>query len=565
LRLAESAPVGPTVERMSARTYLLLTWCLCFVIAVASGYIPQGFSQDTASSNPSNVVRGTVVNDVTQQPIGRALVRSPDSRYATMTDGEGHFEFTLPKGAGSNIPSLMATKPGFLDDQTSTQGADVTIDLTPEALIKGRISVSNAESVRGVNVQLMMRHVQEGSPRWMMANSVMTNSSGEFRFAELQPGTYKVFTHERMDTDPEDTAPGGQAYGYPPVYYPSAAELAGASTIQLAAGQIVETDMTLVRQAYYPVKIPVIGAEATNGVNVTVSPQGQRGPGFSLGYIHGTHFIEGQLPNGKYLVEATSYAADSSANGSVNLVVAGGQAEGPAMAMARNNSITVNVKEEFTVPDQSGSGPRIYVGNNFQRHGPGSNLQVRAESMEEFGMQRGGQLRPLKDANDESLVLENLVPGRYWLRLTANRGYVASATMGGVDLLREPLVVVPGASGTIDVTLRDDVAELHGTLVGVSQAQVESVNWSSTKYVYCIPLPDSSGDFVELAAGSDGKFDYDRITPGVYRVIAFSRPQPDLAYRDPEAMKAYESKGQIVHFAPEQKVTLQLQIVSGSE
>jgi hypothetical protein len=43
------------------------------------------------------------------------------------------------------------------------------------------------------------------------------------------------------------------------------------------------------------------------------------------------------------------------------------------------------------------------------------------------------------------------------------------------------------------------------------------------------------------------------------------RQQEHIPYRDPEAMKAYESKGQIVHFAPGQKVTLQLQVVSGAD
>ena len=39
--------------------------------------------------------------------------------------------------------------------------------------------------------------------------------------------------------------------------------------------------------------------------------------------------------------------------------------------------------------------------------------------------------------------------------------------MGGMDLLREPLVVVPGASTPIDITMRDDNAELEGNLLGV--------------------------------------------------------------------------------------------------
>ena len=44
------------------------------------------------------------------------------------------------------------------------------------------------------------------------------------------------------------------------------------------------------------------------------------------------------------------------------------------------------------------------------------------------------------------MVIENLAPGRYRLRLSTTRGYVASATMNGIDLLHEPLVVAPGST-----------------------------------------------------------------------------------------------------------------------
>jgi hypothetical protein len=113
--------------------------------------------------------------------------------------------------------------------------------------------------------------------------------------------------------------------------------------------------------------------------------------------------------------------------------------------------------------------------------------------------------------------------------------------------------------------MRDDNAELEGTLLGASATAPDSGRSAPQAWVYCIPLPDSSGQFLELAASSDGKFDDQRVAPGVYRVVAFASPQHQFPYRDAEAMKLYETKGQIVHFAPGQKVTLQLQTISGTE
>ena len=66
--------------------------------------------------------------------------------------------------------------------------------------------------------------------------------------------------------------------------------------------------------------------------------------------------IVGQLPNGKYLVEAMLYEPGPAAGGSVNLVVAGAPAEGPNMVISGNSSISVIVKEEFTSNEGPGSG-----------------------------------------------------------------------------------------------------------------------------------------------------------------------------------------------------------------
>ena len=63
-------------------------------------------------------------------------------------------------------------------------------------------------------------------------------------------------------------------------------------------------------------------------------------------------------------------------------------------------------------------------------------------------------------------MIENLAPGRYRLRLYTTRGYVASATMGGIDLLHEPFVVAPGSTTPIEIKMRDDAAEMDGTVTG---------------------------------------------------------------------------------------------------
>ncbi|HJX01189.1 MAG TPA: hypothetical protein VJ453_13545, partial [Terriglobales bacterium] len=110
---------------------------MALVLSIVLCSSVHALAQSAGSEEPQNeVIRGTVINSVTQAPIPRALVYSADNRYAALSDGDGHFEFTLPKQrseavngsvysglraralafAGHQIPlGLMARKPGFLD------------------------------------------------------------------------------------------------------------------------------------------------------------------------------------------------------------------------------------------------------------------------------------------------------------------------------------------------------------------------------------------------------------------------------------------------------------------
>jgi hypothetical protein len=576
-----------------------MSFLFFFILATASAGVGQtqpglqsGFQPGLQSDDQPTSIRGTVVNALTQGPIAHALVTSADERFATFTDGEGRFEFDLPKpannannqgrsgsgaydsftvnGNSSFLPFWVnARKPGFLEDNNrrnraiTKPGTDVTISLLPEALIKGRILLSDSDAALGVSVQLLEQQVQEGMPRWNQRASVQANSSGEFRFAELRPGLYKLVTNESMDNDPAATIPGGQQYGFPPVYYPGSPDFASAGTIHLAAGETSEADIPLIRQPYYPVHIPVANAEQS-GLNISVSLRGHRGPGYSLGYNAAKQRIEGSLPNGQYLVEATTYG-QSSQNGSVNIAVASAPVEGPGMALAPGSSIDVHVTENFTSDSESRPSGTISVnGRSFDLHGPRLYLNVNLENVDDFNRQNGGSLRNPTGPDDNSLVLENVTPGRYWVRFLPNHGYVVSATMGGVDLLREPLTVAPASRIPIEIKMRDDTGEIDGTVMGLATApSADESEGPSTPHAWvaCIPLPESPGQFQQIGVSSDGKFNAGTMVPGTYRLLAFAALQPDLPYRDPEAMRAYDSKGQVVHVSAGEKANVQLQII----
>lgn len=215
----------------------------------------------------------------------------------------------------------------------------------------------------------------------------------------------------------------------------------------------------------------------------------------------------------------------------------------------------------------------------FNPQGPRRHVNVTLEPVDDFGFQGDASQGQASDSQDDSLVLENVQPGRFWVRVYAARGYASSVTSGGVDLLHQPLVVPAGGSiAPIEVTLRDDSAQIEGTIEGANTSRGESTPAtaqvsgqmalpaaSANAHVYCIPLPDSSGSFTDVYVSPDGKFVAPSLPPGVYRLLAFSRPQPDLEYENSEAMRAYDGKGQIVRLGGGQKEHIQLQLIATSE
>jgi hypothetical protein len=275
-----------------------------FLFSSTLPYPHSAPAQDSSGSNPgSSSLHGTVINSVTREAIGRALVSSSDNRFATLTDDQGHFEFQLPRiepssnisigGPGFNSSSLqwMARKPGFLEptySQTSqpqdTVSDDMTIALIPESLIVGRVNLPSSNQADRITVEVYKRQVRDGRPFWAPAASATTRSNGEFRVANLAAGTYKVFTDELLDRDPITFNPIGQLYGYSPIYYPAAGDFASASPVILEAGKTFQIELSPVLRPYYPVKIAMANMGGESPMNVSVALEGHKGPGYSLGY-----------------------------------------------------------------------------------------------------------------------------------------------------------------------------------------------------------------------------------------------------------------------------------------
>ena len=381
----------------------------------------------------------------------------------------------------------------------------------------------------------------------------MTWSDGEFRFSELRAGTYKLVSHEQIDRDPFTFNPGGPFFGYVPVFYPSAPDFSAARPIQLAAGATFQANVTPVRREYYSVKIPVGNEPAGQPISIHVYPLAHPGPGYSLGYNFTEELIEGMLPEGNYTLEADARGQPGS-TGILNFSVAGAPYEGTPLSLIPNTSLTVKVTEEFkSAQGAANQGASKSADGSSNTVAPRNlNVQVTLAPMDEFGSGERGASQQHEGDPENTLVIPNVRPGRYRVRAETGAGFVASILCRGTDLMHEALVVgLGGVSSPIEVTLRDDGAEVDGKAEGATQ-----------DYVYFLPVGESSGQYRATTSNPDESFTVAQLPPGSYLVLAFDSAQADLAYTNQEVLKNFESQGQIIHVTAGQKEHLRLKVIT---
>jgi hypothetical protein len=576
---------------------------ITFFAALALCAGAKRVSAQTPSTNLTDIdhtdrIRGVVINSVSREPISHAVVSSGDGAFATMTDDRGRFEFVFPEvaapqaitspvpagenqvqayvgplPAGTNRPnSLLARKNGYLamtqfqNIPANPAGVVLTIPLVPEARIVGHVLLPGSVSADKTQVQIYRRLVRERREQWQQAGTASTRASGEFRFADLSPGYYKLFTLEHMDDDPLTAGPLGPTIGSPPLYYPAAADFDSAETIHLEAGQIFQPSLSPVKKPYYPVKLGLQDPPANGPAEIKVWPQGHPGPGFSLGYDQQTGEIQGSLPDGTYSLLVNTYGPVA-LSGISNFTVRGAPFAGASISLVPAASVTVKLTEQFQ--HAQAAPPQIDPNNPEPLPNPRrpTYLQVLLEPDEPFGLAAPVAIRPPTGPDDESLVIENVLPGRYRVNTTASGpGYAAVVTSAGTDLLRQPLVVGSGASiPPIELTLRDDGAEIEGTVESSRNSAVPGQIAQTQETVLLIPKERECDPIRVLFINPDGAFAISQLPPGTYTVMALDHPFADTGYENEQFLKKYDSKIQVIHVEAEQKLHLRLELISLTE
>ncbi|HXC46721.1 MAG TPA: hypothetical protein VNU20_00420 [Candidatus Sulfotelmatobacter sp.] len=539
-----------------------------------------------------------MINGKTHEPIARVLVYSPDNRYATLTDDRGHFEFRFPPPEKSAPPvptsdtdaegmrkvqqwyarntrpnTFFARRPGFLPNMNGTSvlqdgsgRAEIVITLEPEALIVGHVRLPGVDNTDRIQMQLYRQDFEQGHERWTQAGNFTTWATGEFRFSELAPGTYKLFTLERTERDPTFFNPGDQLYGFPPVFYPNGNDFSAAAAIKLATGATFQANLAVARREYYPVEIGVTNLPVGTYPAVEVYPQGHAGPGYSLGYDAAEQVVRGTLPTGNYTLKVF-VQGETGSSGSVNFSVRGGPLEGPVVSLYPNVSLGVNITREFG-PDASADGGAI-AGRGLEVNGSGNFVSIVLRPVEQFGIEPTVMSQQEPNQPESGITLKNVAAGTYWMQISASNCYPASATWGGGDVLHRPITIgISGGGSPIEVTLRNDGAEVMGKVEFPERTGLQKPNEAAAvlpqAFVYFLPVSESAGQLRQTQVWN-GIIDERQIAPGAYRILAFDQANPEIGNGNPDLLRKYESKGVVVELSASQTLRLSSPLALVSE
>lgn len=538
----------------------LLAFAVLLVIALPA--------QPDDGVNDKFTVTGSVVDSVTGEPIRRALVQV--MQRSGFTDDQGHFQFTgmTPTSGGW----IQARKPGYFSEQEigrasrgvtlSANMEPLTIKLVPQSIVHGRIISSSGEPLEQVPVRLMSLAMRNGHKAWNSRSFASTDENGQYRFANLMPGTYvlsagPLVQHAGSEPAAGDEAAAPNASGYPTVYYPGVPDMNAAAPLNLAPGQQATADFNLTAGPVYKVAGTVVGAAAGQGVSLQA--YSQSGDALPIATRH-RRSANGQfvayLPAGMYVLKANSYGPNGQVSeGRINLTVAG-DLNDLTLTMQPSMEIPVEVRREDRTSSASsgagGAGPSA-VGRGIRDAGPMVTVHLvpTAPGMNDLFATMG--VVPHKD-----FAIRNVEPGRYTAELTpVGNWYVFSAQYGQQNLLADDMNIVAGSvTAPIEIVLRDDVASLTGT--------VKRADGSETSARVLVISANSKRVLRTLSCAPNSEFNLGQMAPGEYLVVALDNVD-NVESSNPEVLQSYLSQATRVSLSPSQQSRVELRLVSTGE
>lgn len=470
--------------------------------------------------------------------------------YGTRTDDQGVFRF---EGLAPGSYTLIGERVGYIRQQFNPRGVSFSgtrielrdgqqitgllFKLSPQGVITGRVLDEDGDPLTGANLVLLRWSYVDGRRELTSAGSARVNDIGEFRIAQVPPGTYYLMAADNMGRggpfQVEEEIP------HVSTFYPRALDWSGATPLTVRDGeQISGVDVHMQRARVFSVRGTVVDSatnEPATGVALLLSPE--RG-GVTTAYerrtsqteVGGAFEIAGVLP-GSYAITSRSRGRGPGGRGGRGNVEAE-QSNGVAYQSIVVGEGDVNNVLVVLRPPLSLSGIITIDGDDSTTL---PRLQISLTS------DMGTGMYVARAEQDGAFEVSQLPPDRYHVSLrglSANM-YPKSLRYGDTEMLGKPLDLSGGVAGPVRIALSPNGAAVSGVVTDADDEPAGGV------LVTVVPKGDGFQPdhlYKSVRTGLDGTFQVEGLAPGDYRIYAWEDLESG-AERDPEFVRPFRDFG----------------------
>jgi protocatechuate 3,4-dioxygenase beta subunit len=385
---------------------------------------------------------------------------------------------------------------------------DVKVELTPQAVVVGKVVDDQGDPIMNAQVAPLISRVVEGRRSFQQAGTASTNDLGEFRLASLIGGKYIICAraNERGLGDPATT---GESC------YPGPVEAGAASAMELAAGHETRLDFTLTEVPTVHVRGTISGMPKNQGAGITLVKRGSSVPvGNRQARIgpEGTFDVAG-VTAGSYMLSTDYFEGGAHLTARVPVEVRNADVDDVAVHLEAGFTVTGRVRME----SKAGSAP---ANRQFT-------LSLRSTEP------RVGSGHLTWSADNSTFTIPDVTPGNYQLdAFPPGPFFVKSATLGGIDILRQEIPIAQAAE-PLEIVLSDNSGAMDALVTGADDEPVASS--------MVMLLQDGLRPRM-AASGADGHVKMQGLAPGDYRIYAWEDVS-QVEYADADWMKRYGGNG----------------------
>jgi len=554
---------------LAANMYLRTLFLGLLLVFPAS---PLAISQASDNSQNQCSLHGTVVDSKTGQPVKGAEVtlrggglgssgswvggQGRSEPAAAVSDSEGHFAFdSLAPGryrvtASRNGYVNRGPRPGAgLSLVTLSSGQQVSgfvVRLTPSAVLAGRVTTEGDEPLPNVSVEAMKYTYQNERRQLTEVGTSTTNDRGEYRIWGLAPGKYYIrATHPRG----EAARPGGLVYV--PIFYPGVTDPARTQPVELHPGdEATGIDMTFVpvRSVRVSGRVLNVNSQPDKGAQITLVggsgsftfPAGQ-----GSADAKGAFEIRG-VPPGSYTLIAEQF----------------GNGEGDKVMRGR---ATVEVGETNVSDVEVVTGPGSSVSGHLHVEGKSnvdfSKINVALDPLDDLaGLGFAPDVSSIPLRPDGTFQFHDVPEGTYRVNIIPVPGGYYLKPSGEGDAAEAGVKVGHNRSAAVELTLSAGAGGVSGTVTRDHQAFAGAT-------VVLVPDPPRRAElrfYRQALSDSAGRFTITSVTPGDYKIFAWEEVERGT-YFDPDFLQVYEDSGKSLSMEEGSNVSVELELISGSD